>query len=108
MLSSVCESYISDLETGFKPLTTHSEKFLIPVDINDHSFHRFTREFAEEKPITSRFPEAVLDLTDRVTPPALSRKSCDLPEVLKLIAEAAPALTSDQRYVRLIELVERT
>lgn len=84
------------------------KKFLVPVETNDQSFYRFTREIDDEKSITVQFPAITLDLMNRVTPEVLTRPPYDLPKVLTLIAEAKPDLTSDPRYLRLIDLVERS
>ena len=84
------------------------KKFLVPVETNDHPFYRFTREINQEIPITARFPEATLDLMNRATPQVLTRPASELPKVLALIAETESNLTSDPRYLRLIDLVERS
>jgi hypothetical protein len=82
--------------------------FLVPVETNDQPFYRFTRELTDEKPITARFPETTLDLMDRATPQVLTRPPYQLPKVLEIIVESEPNLASDPRYLRLIELVERS
>ncbi|MCK7613469.1 SIR2 family protein [Roseibium sediminicola] len=84
------------------------KKFLVPVETSDHPFYRFTRDVDDEEPITVRFPEATLDLMDTITPKVLTRRPYELPKVLSLVAETEPALTSDPRYLRLIDLVERS
>lgn len=84
------------------------KKFLVSVEINDHVFYRFTEEISNEKPITARFPEETLDLMNRITPQVLSHLPYELPKVLALIEETEPRLTSDARYLRLIDLVERS
>lgn len=84
------------------------KKFLVPVETNDHPFYRFTRELSGEKPITARFPDATLDLINRATPQVLTLPSYELPKVLALISETKPDLTADPRYLRLIDLVERS
>lgn len=84
------------------------KKFVVPVETNDYPFYRFTREIRDEKPITVLFPETTLDLMNRATPQVLTRPSYELPKVLALIAETEPKLTSDPRYLRLIDLVERS
>ncbi len=84
------------------------KKFLVSVEINDHVFYRFTEEISNEKPITARFPEETLDLMNRITPQVLSHLPYELPKVLALIEETEPSLTSDARYLRLIDLVERS
>lgn len=84
------------------------KQFLVPIETNDHPYYRFTREVSDTKPITVLFPEATLDLMNRTTPLILAHPPYELPKVLVLIAEAEPSLTSDPRYLRLIDLVERS
>jgi len=84
------------------------KKFLVPVETNDHPFYRFTREVKGEEPLTAKFPGTVLDLLNTVTPQALTRPPYELPKLLAMLAETDPALTSDARYLRLIDLVERS
>lgn len=91
------------------PAVYHAMKaFLVPVEMTDYPFYRFTREVNEEEPITVRFPRETLDLMNRVTPGVLSRPSYQLGQILALIAETEPTLTSDQRYIRLVDLLERS
>lgn len=99
---------LDDTGDSFPAVYETVKKFLVPVETNDHPFYRFTREINDEEPITVRYPEPTLDLMNRVTPEALARPSYELPKVLALIAETAPGLTSDERYLRLIDLVERS
>lgn len=99
---------LDDTGDSFPDVYGAVKKFLVPVETNDAPFYRFTREIKDEVPITRRFPEATLDLMNTVTPQVLSRPSYDLPKVLALIAETDPKLTSDPRYLRLIDLVERS
>ena len=84
------------------------KKFLVPIETNDCSLYRFTRTNNNEEPPTVRFPESTLDLMNCVTPRILSRTPFELPKVLALIAETDVKLTSDPRYLRLIDLVERS
>jgi hypothetical protein len=91
------------------PAVHHAMKaFLVPVELNDYPFYRFTREVNEGEPITVRFPKETLDQMNRVTPGVLSRPSYQLGQILALIAETDPTLTSDQRYIRLVDLLERS
>jgi hypothetical protein len=92
---------------GF-PAVYAVKKFLVPVETNDHPFYRFTQEISDERSITALFPEATLDLMNRATPQVLTRPPYELPKVLALIAETEPDLISDPRYLRLIDLVERS
>ncbi|WP_397458767.1 SIR2 family protein [Pseudomonas asplenii] len=84
------------------------KKFLVAVETNEHPLYRFTRELNDEKPITVVFPETTLDLINRITPRTLTRPAYELPKVLALISESEPDLKSDLRYLRLIDLVERS
>ncbi len=99
---------LDDTGNDFPAVYEAVKKFLVPVETNDHPYYRFTREIGDEKPITVRFPEATLDLMNRATPQVLTRPAYELPNVLALIAEAKPNLISDPRYLRLIDLVERS
>ncbi len=99
---------LDDTGDSFPAVYQAVKKFLVPVETNDYPFYRFTRDISDEKPITVLFPEATLDLMNRTTPQVLTRPPYELPKVLALIAEAEPDLTSDPRYLRLIDLVERS
>lgn len=97
-------------ETGvnFPSVYEAVKKFLVPLETNSHSLYRFIREAAGEQPITVLFPEKTLDLMNRITPDTLGPLAYELPKVLALISETKPDLTSDPRYLRLIDLIERT
>lgn len=99
---------LDDTGDSFPAVYEAVKGFLVPVETNDHPFYRFTREISDERPITALFPETTLDLMNRVTPRVLTRPPYELPKVLALIAETKPDLTSDPRYLRLIDLVERS
>ncbi len=99
---------LDDTGENFPAVYEAVKKFLVSVETNDHPFYRFTRQINGEEPITVRFPEATLDLMNRVTPQVLTRPPYELPKVLALIAETDPTLTSDHRYLRLVDLVERS
>jgi len=99
---------LDDTGDSFPAVYDAVKIFLVPVETNDQPFYRFTRELADEKPITARFPETTLDLMDRATPQVLTRPPYQLPKVLEIIVESEPNLASDPRYLRLIELVERS
>lgn len=98
---------LDDTGDNFPVVYEAVKRFLVPVETDAHPFYRFTRVVNEEEPITTRFPIETLDLIHRVTPNELSRLSYELPKILALIAETEPSLTSDYRYLRLIDLVER-
>jgi hypothetical protein len=99
---------LDDTDDCFPAVYEAVKKFLVPVETNEHPFYRFTGEVNDGKPITVVFPEVTLDLMNRVTPQVFTRPPYELPKVLALIAETDPDLTSDSRYLRLIDLVERS
>ncbi|WP_262373054.1 SIR2 family protein [Pseudomonas prosekii] len=99
---------LDDTGDSFPAVYEAVKKFLVAVETNDHPFYRFTRDLNDEKLITALFPETTLDLINRVTPQILTRPPYELPKVLAVIAEAKPELRSDSRYLRLIDLVERS
>ena len=98
---------LDDTSDSFPAVYEAVKKFLVPVEINDHLFYRFTREIGD-MPITTLFPEVTLDLLNRTTPKALTRSPYELPKILALIAETQPSLMTDTRYLRLIDLIERS
>lgn len=99
---------LDDTEASFPAVYASVKQFLAPLETDRHPFYRFTKELDDETPLSAQFPEATLDLVDSVTPNALTRPPYELPKILAVIAEVAPELTSDHRYLRLIDLVERS
>lgn len=99
---------LNDTGGSFPAVYEAVKKFLVPVEADDYLFYRFTREISGEKSVTVLFPEVTLDLLNRATPQVLTRPLYGLPSVLELIAETKPDLISDPRYLRLIDLVERS
>ena len=93
---------------NFQAVYEAVKRFLESVETSGHSFYLFTREINDEKPLSARFPDATLDLMNRVTPSVLTRPPYELQKVLAVIAEADEKFTSDPRYLRLIDLVERS
>lgn len=99
---------LDDTGNEFPTVYASVKPFLVPTETDRHPFYRFTRELDDEEPLTVQFPEATLDLVNTVTPNKLRNPPYELPKILPLIAEAKPELTSDHRYLRLIDLVERS
>lgn len=95
-------------ETGnsFPDVYAAVKRFLVPINTNNCTLYRFFRETPNQETVTVLFPGRVLDLMSRITPESLGFLSYELPQVLELISEAEPSLTSDSRYLRLIDLVE--
>lgn len=99
---------LDDTGDKFPEVYESVKKFLVPVETSDHPFYRFIRDGEGQKTITARFPEQTLDLIDRATPQILLRPSYELPKILALIAEVDAGLVADQRYRRLMDLIERS
>lgn len=99
---------LDDTGGNFPAVYAAVKQFLVPVETDNHPFYRFTRELDDETPLTAQFPEETLDLVNTVTPTALARPPYELPKILNIIAEVAPDFKSDHRYLRLIDLVERS
>lgn len=99
---------LDDTGDSFPAVYESVKKFLVPVETIEHLFYWFTQEGSDQKPIAALFPEVMLDLMNRATPQVLSRPPYELSQMLALIAEANPGLISDPRYLRLIDLVERS
>ncbi|MFB9160389.1 hypothetical protein ACFFT9_22385, partial [Chromobacterium violaceum] len=99
---------LDDTGDSFPTVYEAVRQFLVPVETDDYPFYRFTREISDEKPVTVLFPETTLDLLNRTTAQTLTRPPYELPKVLALISETKPHLTADPRYLRLIDLVERS
>jgi len=97
---------LEDTGDRFPAVYEAVKKFLVPANSSETLFYRLTQEVDDEKPMTILFPETTLDLMNRVTPQALNRSHYELPKVLALIAETEPELTSDPRFLRLINVVE--
>ncbi|MCA1493018.1 SIR2 family protein [Ensifer sp. NBAIM29] len=98
---------LDDTKDHFPSVYAAVKKFLAPIEGDSHPFYRFTRDAGDEEPITVKHPEATLDFINTVTSNTLSRPSYELPKILALIAETEPALATDRRYLRLVDLVER-
>ena len=101
-------SLLDNTGEDFPAVYTAVKGLLVPVDVGRVRFYRFTCGKKGEKSITTQHPNEVLDLMDVMVPGELSRLSDALPTILKLIREAAPELESDRRYIRLMNLVDRT
>ena len=99
---------LDDTGSYFPSVYEAVKGFLTAVETNDQSFYRFTLKGVDRKSLTVLFPEITLDLMNRTTPQTLTRRPYELSKVLSLIAESQPDLTSDSRYLRLIDLVNRS
>lgn len=98
---------LDDTDDSFPAVYEAVKTLLVPIETFDHLFYRFTRELGNKEPITVLFPEATLDLMNKITPQELTRPPYELQKVLAMIAEIDSNLVIDPRYLRLIELVEK-
>jgi hypothetical protein len=99
---------LDDTGDSFPVMYEAVKTFLVRLQMDDHLLYRFTREIGTEQTITALFPGATLDMMDRITPEVLTRVPYELPKILAIIAESAPGITVDPRYLRLMDLVERS
>jgi hypothetical protein len=99
---------LDDAGDHFPAVYEAVKKFLVAVDTDDLPLYQLIDEGNNPKPIAVLFPETTLDLLNRVLPPVVLRLPYELAEALAHIVEVNPDLTSDPRYLRLIDLVERS
>ena len=92
----------SDFPTVYEAV----KKFLVPID--NVWFYCLVRDVKGERSLALRYPEPALDLMNTLNSEKLSQPLADLPKTLELIEESDPKLVSDRRYLRLIDLVERS
>ena len=81
--------------------------FLVPTKREGFWLHRFTREGADEEPLTAKHPCSVLELLHAIIPNDPMLVPYDLSSILEIIRETNPSLTRNAKYVRLIDLVEQ-
>ncbi|MED5686188.1 hypothetical protein VZ144_21575, partial [Enterobacter hormaechei] len=97
---------LDDTGDKFPEVYDSVKTYLVPIEIIDHLFYRFTRELGGKEAIAAIFPETTLDLMDKITPQIFTRTSGELQRILELIEDTDTSLTKDSRYLRLIALVE--
>ena len=99
---------LEETQDHFSVVYAAVKKFLVPIELENHGLYRFAREVGEDEPITVKHPQTTLDFLDTVIPKTLSRSSYELSNILTLMYEADPTLETDPRYLRLMDLVERS
>lgn len=98
---------LDDTGDSFPAVYRAVKSHLLAMETDDNPFYQFTRDTGGETSLTVRFPEVTLDLMDKITPQTVTRPAYELPKILALISETEPALVSDRRYTRLIDLVSK-
>jgi hypothetical protein len=82
------------------------KKFLTPIEDQGHSLYELNQTNNSEKCIASQFPESTLELLNCVTPNNGANIQYDLEAILLSIEESEPSLIQDNRYIRLIDIVD--
>jgi hypothetical protein len=109
--SSSVTSWIGLLvDTGesFKEVYEAVKLHLVPIEGESHWLYRFTREFGGERPITSDHPIEVLDMLDTIIPNSAESPPYELRLMLNLVADSDDSLVGDPRFIRLLDLTEKT
>lgn len=109
--SNLVSSWVSLLEASgdsFPKVLQAVRQFLVPVDRDLHWLYQFGREVGDRKPLTTSYPSDVLELLDAVIPSQSDTLPHYLFETLNLIEETDPNLVADYRFVRLVELIEKS
>ena len=99
---------LENTDDSFPEVHAAVKEFLVPVEPDGYPVFRFTEGNEDEEAIATRFPEATLDLVHAVTPDVVVQPPHEMQEALELISESDGLLASDPRYLRLIDLVERS
>lgn len=90
------------------PAVLHAvQKFLTPVQEGLHDLYYFSRELNDSGILTEKYPEEVLSLLSSIIPIYTDSVPYELSSILELIIETEPELSKDNRYLRLMDLVER-
>lgn len=79
---------------------------LSAVQLESHWMHDLTYGYSDETPLATAYPNEILELCSLVTPDNVSGLPTHLEEVLDLIEQASPSLVKDNRFQRLLDLVE--
>lgn len=99
-------SLLDDTGDNFPAVLSAVRRFLVPVEDENHSLYRFSKDINDE-PLTSKYPESVLEFLDAIIPNNADNAPYDLPQILELIEETDSSLVRDRRFLRLIDLVEQ-
>lgn len=101
-------SMLDDTGDDFPAVLNAVRRFLVPVEGERHRLYSFSKEIGGKKPLTVKFPDAVLELLDAVVPNSAEDVPYDLPQIIDLIEESDSSLAQDRRFLRLINLIEQT
>ncbi|MGD8115382.1 hypothetical protein [Vibrio sp. TRT 29B02] len=79
---------------------------LAPVQLDPYWTQQLTHDYGQEEPITSAYPDEILELCYLVTPDTTIGLPIYLEDVLDLIEQAKPELVKDRRFQHLLDLIE--
>jgi hypothetical protein len=99
---------LDDTGENFPEVYEAVKLHLVPIEGESHWFYRFTREVGGERPITSDHPIEVLDMLHMIIPNSAEFPPYELRQILNLVADADDSLVGDPRFIRLLELTEKT
>lgn len=101
-------SLLSNTGDRFPKFFREIRGFLVPSDLRNATLYDFTREVRDESSISSRFPAEALDLFACVTSENPHEVPYEMESILSEIRDASPVLETDDRYLKLTELVNRS
>lgn len=99
---------LDDTGENFPEVYEAVKLHLVPIEGESHWLYRFTREVGGERPITSDHPIEVLDMLHMIIPNSAESPPYELRQTLNLVADADDSLVGDPRFIRLLELTEKT
>lgn len=101
-------SLLSNTGDYFPKLFREIREFLVPSDLRNAVLYSFSRQVRDESSISSSFPAEALDLFACVTSEKPHEVPYELESILAEIRDASTVLETDDRYLRLNELVSRS
>lgn len=108
--SSTVRSWLRLLERTddhFPVVLSTVKRFLAPIGGDGPRLYSFGKEFKGKKSLAEKYPSEVLTLFDLIIPNNLDYVPPGLAEQLELIIESNSELSSDLRFIRLIDVVEQ-
>lgn len=109
--SSLSTSWVTlalDSTTDFPDVLKAIYRFLTPIRGSSHPLYSLTIENDSKPALAACYPDEVLTLLDKVVAGDTSNLPYELSQILELLEDAEPKLSSDPRYLRLMHLIEHT